>query len=103
VGAITPLPDETAKSKTLRKSKKKIPSLPTRPANLLLWVNTWEVIEPQIKTDKTLRIDIQNLIQFLYLQNRDDIISKEDTLRKIIACGQAGKINRAELERKKKM
>lgn len=97
------LPDAnvTAKAKKPRTPKSKVPDMPARKADAYKWVLAWELIEPKIDDDPTLKIGIDELIQYLKLHN---LLLREDTLRKIITRGKAGKIlSRATFERKNQM
>lgn len=84
-----------------RKQKNKIPNMPNRKKDAYKWVLAWENIEPKINNDPTLKIDIDELMQYLKSNN---LPMREDTIRKIIARGNAKKIpSRTEFERENQM
>ncbi len=85
-----------------RKAKGKIPTMPKRKADAYKWVLAWEKIEPKIQEDATLKIDYDELRT--YLKAFSLTFRGNDTLRKIIKCGDARKIpTREEFERKNQM
>jgi len=70
-------------------AKKKIPDLPRKYGDAYKWVLVWSELEPKLKLDPSLKIDMEELKQYLQKKNFQ---LKEDTIKKIIACGTAGNI-----------
>ncbi len=93
------------KSTNPRKAKNKIPNMPTRKADALRWVLIWEKIKPKIENEPSLELNLNELSKWLTQFTSEDIGTvKDDTLRKIIKRGKAGKIpSPADFERKKHM
>jgi hypothetical protein len=79
-------------------TKKKIPDLPKKDGDAYRWVLAWEALEPKLKQDPTLKIDLPELMDYLRANN---LQMKEDTIKKIIVCGMEGKIpSLSEFERR---
>ena len=84
-------------------ARKKSPDLPSRTKDAHRWVLIWEAIEPKLKQNPSLKTDIHELIEYLKRNNDVDAV-KEDTLKKIMILGAAGRMpSRLEFERKNKM
>ncbi len=94
-----------SKKVATKKRKTKAPALPTRKANALRWVITWEEIKPKLEQDSSLEINLQELHEWLKAKANEDISQlQDDTLRKIIKAGKAGNIPpRADFERENQM
>jgi hypothetical protein len=98
----TPLHGKTVKAeKPKMRKENKIPNMPSKNADAYRWVLAWEQIESKIQSDPTLKIDYDELREYLKSFSLD---FKDDTLRKIVKRGLAKGIpTRADFERKNKM
>lgn len=93
---------QPVKKPQAKSRKAKIPAMPkTKSADAYKWVLAWEKIKVKVDDDPTLKLDLRELQDWL---KSHSIQLGEQTLKKIIKAGNAGKIpTRADFERKNKI
>ena len=82
------------------KRKSLLPDWPSRSGDGEKWVVAWEILEPQIEADQTLKVDISALVQTLKSKH---LPMERETVKKVLAMGTAGKLTRAEFEKNYKL